>query len=164
MTEQQVAEDAYSTIPLTQGQVAIVDTADYGWLSQFKWYAQKSKRDTFYAARSGGWRKPIIRMHREILGCIKGEIGDHKNRNQLDNRRHNLRKATPSQNSFNRMISRKSLTGIKGVHLHVSGKWQAKVYINGKRKTIGSFKTKEEAGNAYATAARLIYGEFACLG
>ena len=40
-------------IPLTQGQVALIDDDDYEWASQYKWHAQK-KNHTFYAT---SWRK-----------------------------------------------------------------------------------------------------------
>jgi hypothetical protein len=35
--------DSYRTIPLTQGQVAFVDTKDYEWLSRWKWFANDMK-------------------------------------------------------------------------------------------------------------------------
>lgn len=49
------------TIPLTRGLFAQVDDEDHPYLSQFTWYADKS-RNTFYAARNvpregGGWKK-----------------------------------------------------------------------------------------------------------
>jgi hypothetical protein len=37
-------------IPLTQGQFAIVDDADFEWLSKWKWTAQRSKWG-YYAFR-----------------------------------------------------------------------------------------------------------------
>lgn len=33
----------YRTIPLTQGQVTIVDAADYKWLNQWKWRVCKTR-------------------------------------------------------------------------------------------------------------------------
>lgn len=71
--------EEYRTIPLTKGQVAIVDAADYEWLSQWNWYANYSKTTKhFYAMK---W--PSTAMHRLILGLRAGNPlhGDHANRN-----------------------------------------------------------------------------------
>jgi len=55
-------------IPLSQGRVAIVDDDDYAWISQWKWYANKS-RNKWYAIRNNpsGDGPAHIRMHRLIL-------------------------------------------------------------------------------------------------
>ena len=47
-------------IILTQGQRALVDDADFDWLSQWNWRAQYCKNGPFYAARTvhGGARTP----------------------------------------------------------------------------------------------------------
>jgi hypothetical protein len=37
-------------IPLTLGKVAVVDAADYEWLSQWKWYARPASHGAAYAA------------------------------------------------------------------------------------------------------------------
>ncbi len=64
-------------IPLTQGQVALVDDADYEWLSRWKWCAMWcSSTDSFYAVRhirlpNGKWT--TLRMHRAILGLKRGD-------------------------------------------------------------------------------------------
>src|ERR1035437_2353458 len=88
------------TIPLTQGQVALVDDSDFEELTKYRWYARRNKNGAFYAARSC----PVPRgrklyMHRALLLGVP-EV-DHVNRNTLDNQRHNLRPATHSQNLHN---------------------------------------------------------------
>jgi hypothetical protein len=43
---------SYRLIPLTQGQFATVDAADYEWIVQWKWCAHWSKEGKcFYASR-----------------------------------------------------------------------------------------------------------------
>ena len=66
-------------IPLTQGQFAIVDDADYEDLMRFNWCANKRPNGRWYAERAV--RKPngkqtIEYMHRRILGLKPGDKRD----------------------------------------------------------------------------------------
>jgi hypothetical protein len=45
--------------------------------------------------------------------------------------------------------------GLRGIAEVESGKWQARLYSNGRRKNLGRFTTKEQAAAAYDSAARL---------
>jgi hypothetical protein len=60
-----------------------------------------------------------VRLSRYIMHACKGELVDHKNRNYLDNRRSNLRVATPRQNMLNRKL--KNSTGLIGVSISRPG-------------------------------------------
>jgi len=52
--------------------------------------------------------------------------------------------------------------GAKGVHWHERDKrWHARLQINGERKLLGCYKTKEQAKAAYDLAAYLYHGEYA---
>jgi hypothetical protein len=145
----------YRLIPLTKGQNAIVDAADYDWLNQWNWTAVwNSCTKSFYGKRRGA------SMHRVILGLMPGEPGDHINRNTLDNRRKNLRKANFSQNDCNRGPQGNNTSGYKGVCFNHEG-WVARIAINGETKYLGNFVTKEDAARAYDRAAKELHGEFA---
>lgn len=153
-------------IPLTCGQVALVDDADYERLAKHKWFARKDADRGWYAERKvwkpGPVRQQRVAMHREVLGVESGLHVDHRNGNGLDNRRENLRAATHSQNQANRMWSTRNTSGYKGVTLHrLTGKWQAAIKVNGRSFYLGLHETKEAAAAAYATAARQRFGEFA---
>ena len=95
---------AFRRIPLTQGLYALVDPEDYESLARHKWHATRG-RTTFYAQRKV-WdpvtrREITIKMHRQILHVRDGLLVDHVSRNGLDNRKANLRSATPAQNACN---------------------------------------------------------------
>jgi hypothetical protein len=48
-----------------------------------------------------------------------------------------------------------------GVHLNQSGKWSARIRVNGKRIELGRFDSEEEAARNYNNAAILHHGVFA---
>lgn len=154
-------------IKLTQGKVALVDDADYEWLSQWKWYAMK-QHNTFYAVRNvwvGKNKARGIRMHRLILGLTDFSIkSDHKDHNGLNNQRYNLRAATNSQNAFNNRSHQDSTSPFLGVSFFKrDGNWQAQISTDGKQKHIGFYKSEVEAAKAYNEAAIQYHGVFANL-
>jgi len=166
-------------IPLDKGYFAIVDEADYEWLSRFTWRAHRAcKRSrTLYVARHfrDKGKQKIIYMHRQIMGEDCPEI-DHKNECGLDNRRDNLRVADKVQNLGNRSKwgnGRNSrgegrTSEYKGVHLYVKKPkgyryWRAQIGVDGRTRHIGTFLTEEDAARAYDAEARKKYGEFANL-
>jgi hypothetical protein len=166
----QPSEPSYRTIPLTQGQVAIVDAADYEWLSQWKWCAWwNPDLRSFYAIRGCQRDGKQFRfyMHRVILGLVHGDKrqADHREPSQtLNNRRSNLRIATGAQNSHNTRRHRDNKSGFKGIHLHKPGRWRSRIMVRGKVYNLGSFSTPELAYAAYCEAAKRLHGEFAHLG
>jgi hypothetical protein len=104
-------------------------------------------------------------MHREILNVPDGILVDHINRNGLDNRKANLRRATHSQNAWNTPTPRKTKTSrYKGVYFHKrTGIWQAAITVNARQKYLGQFENELDAANAYDQAARKYHAEFAVL-
>lgn len=152
-------------IPLTQGKVAIVDAADYEWLSQWKWYAMMAGEG--YAARSvrlPDGRKGIALMHRVILEPRSDQDVDHIDGNGFNNSRSNLRACTHGENLHNQRKARINTSGFKGVFYDRRvGKWQAQIKVNNKNRSFGLHNTPEDAARAYDKAARELHGDFARL-
>lgn len=148
-------------ITLTKGQVSIIDAADVPLVEGVNWMALWNG-SAWYAVRHtniGGKHKGYL-LHRVLTGCPDGSEVDHVNRDSLDNRRVNLRICTRSQNNANSVSRNKH--GLKGVCFHKpSGRWNARIKLDRITRSLGYFNTKEEAGAAYATAAKILFGEFA---
>lgn len=104
-------------------------------------------------------------LHRFLLNNPKGKLVDHRNRRTLDNRRScSIRIATRSQNAINGRTRRDSTTGYRGVTPNPSnGTFRARIWIDGKRTTLGFFPNAVDAAKAYDAAALEHHGEFAFL-
>ncbi|HCO96461.1 MAG TPA: hypothetical protein DIU00_21395, partial [Phycisphaerales bacterium] len=161
---------AFCRIPLTQGKYAIVDPEDYRRLSRHKWYAAGSPGSCYYAVRAvmtKNGKRRRLHMHRQILKVPDNMYVDHINRNGLDNRKANLRPATPSQNGQNRAKYANGTysSKYKGVTFQRGKKipWEAHIQVNHKLISLGSFNDEVRAAKAYDRAARMYHREFAVL-
>ena len=153
--------EAYRLIPLTQGKNAIVDAADFEWLSQWSWSLQFSGTSYYVKGKVGA---RIMFMHRLILGSSAGNQVDHRNHDTLDNRRCNLRSVTQSQNQQNSRRQRRTKSGYKGVSWNEScHKWHARIGIAGRTRHVGCSTDIKEAARLYDKAALKHFGEHACL-
>lgn len=83
---------------------------------------------------------------------------DHHDQDKSNNRIANLRPATRSQNSQNKSLRCDNKSGLRGVSWYAkSGKWCAQIGLNGRRKNLGYFESKEDAYNAYLAAAATMH-------
>lgn len=156
-------------IPLTQGQFTVVDDEDFALISQYKWYAQRQHTGKFYAIHQTHGphaTRHAVFMHRLILKLApedKTQV-DHRDRDTLNNRRENLRKATGSQNVANGGGRALDASGYRGITKSpIALSWQAHAMRDGISYNLGNFGSAEEAARAYDTKARELFGEFACL-
>lgn len=156
-------------IPLSQGQVALVDDEDYEWLNQWKWHASWGENSkTFYVHRNitrDNGKKTTISMHRVVMHAGKGERVDHEDHNGLNNQKHNLRFCTESQNRINRHGLRSHNTsGYNGVTWREDrGKWKSYIVVSGKQIFLGYYDSPHGAAIKYNEAAIKYHGEFAAL-
>ena len=150
-------------IPLTRGKFALVDDADYEWLSKRKWWYRDCGSNYCYAGSQVRKSNVIhyLYMHREIMQPLPGMEIDHKNGNGLDNRRCNLRICTRAQNQHNARPQGGS-SQYKGVSWNkYAGKWQAYIDVHGERKHLGYFVSERAAARAYNEEAIRHFPEFA---
>lgn len=149
-------------IPLTQGQVAIIDDCDYPLVAGMKWYA-KYERGNWYAAHNYGRKSgyKIVKLHRYLLDTPPGVDVDHDNHNGLDCRRANIRNCNKSQNQANSLLKATNKSGFKGVSKWRVTTWRTTIRVNGKSIHIGVYQDIIEAARAYDLAAVTYFGAFA---
>jgi hypothetical protein len=130
-------------ITLSNGAMTLVDDDNFERLSEYKW----KQNSNGYVLRTG-WNKELkkyeaVLMHRVIMSTPAGMHTDHINRDVLDNRKSNLRNATPSENNYNtRPLWSNNTSGYKGICWDKSrNKWLVRVGT----KQVGRYDTLDEA-------------------
>ena len=151
-------------ILLSRGKTALVDQADYVWLSWRKW----SFMTGGYAVGSLPTGQPLpahrksraVTMHRVIMGVellprTQGDV-DHWNGDKLDNRRANLRYVSHADNGRNRSDVGRGAGGHRGVWQRADGLWEAGITVAMKRIILGHFRTIQEAIQARRVAEKVL--------
>lgn len=136
-------------IPLTRGQITIIDKDIYDIIKQYNWHASGAKK--YYAKR----QKTLL--HHEVLRIIgieipKKHVVDHINGKTLDNRRINLRCVTQKQNSRNSK-NIKNDRGVSIIKNKGKTKWQASITIDNETIYLGIYRKKKKAALAWDKAA-----------
>ena len=110
--------------------------------------------------------KKRFQLHRLLAQAFipnpenKPEV-DHIDGDRKNNSLSNLRWCTRAENNRNVGKRITNTSGYTGVSFHkASGKWRARIRVDGKQKSLGYFHTPEEASAAYEKAARELHGEF----
>lgn len=138
------------------------DPEDWLRLQHLPWrFAWVGSRPSLTRQISQSGSRINIYIYHDILGITPSleRPVDHINRDLLDNRRCNLRIATPCLNAANRPPK----SGYKGVSKKGADRFVARIKDGPKVRTLGSFKSPHEAALAYDRAAIKAWGEFAWL-
>ncbi len=86
---------------------------------------------------------------------------DHIDNNRLNNNVDNLRWATTQENAWNRQITCKNKSGVKGISFDKRyQKWRSRMTIDGHDIHLGYFETIEEATEARQLKANQVFGVF----
>src|SRR6516162_4618577 len=115
---QQGGHTSMQQIPLSQGQVALVDDADYPLLSEHRWCYRPERNDRQgYAVRhvkaDGKYR--TCYLHRVILPAPPEHETIFLNHDRLDCRRSNLKVVTKEEARQHHRVRSDSKSGVKGV-------------------------------------------------
>lgn len=139
---------------------AIVDEQDFDKIKDYKWssiFCGKAKSPYAVSSHFG----KIVYMHRIVMGAKSDQFVDHIDGNGLNNSRENLRFATTSQNNMNQRKRSDNTSGHKGISWCPDReKYQVYINIDRKRKSLGRYKTLEEAIYVRDQAVKAHYGEY----
>ena len=103
-----------------------------------------------------------FKTHRLIWYLVYGywaDTIDHKDGDGLNNKIDNLRECSPQENAWNRKPKHSNKSGIKGVDI-ILGKFRSRAYKDGKRYSLGTFNTLEEAKKAYEDFCKPVQKEY----
>lgn len=139
------------------------ETGEFLWLQRRK--GVQVDRPAGRVSKAHGYRDICIdgilyRSHRLAFYWMRGEwpdgVVDHINGIKHDNRWCNLRECSQSQNMMNCQVRSNNTTGMVGVSWDKSRqKWLAQIRLNGKKKNLGRYETKEQAKQAWMNAVAL---------
>lgn len=132
----------------------LIDTEDLPLVDKYTgtWYVHMDDSRKYVKINhvNSQGKRQTIQLHRVILGARPGWVVDHRNHNELDNRKHNIWECSQEDNMKNKTSysrSVKNTSGIPGVvYISSTGKWRARTQANGTRYSLGVFDSKEEAG------------------
>lgn len=129
-------------IILTRNGLIMIDATDIRLCQRYHWCIDKKSG---YCVTQTGGKKQY--MHRLVMGNPAGEQVDHINGCKSDNRRCNLRIASPSLNQLNRQrANTNSKSQTIGVRWRPDiKKWEASITFNGQYRYLGVYRNKIEA-------------------
>lgn len=131
-----------------------IDAEDYDKVKQYCWREVKHKN----MSRLAGWDKKNIYMH-VLLGY---KNYDHIDRNELNNRKYNLRKCTTQENRRNSSIRTDNTSGFIGVsYCKNIDKYVSRIFIDSKCINLGYFDNLTDAVKERLKAEVKFFGEFA---
>jgi len=137
-----------------ENERAIIDLDDIEKVQNYKWYKS-------HGAVRGSLQSQEIFLHRLVTDCPDSLVVDHKNHNELDNRKCNLRICTQSQNIQNKSISKNNKSGVTGVCWNQSiKKWVAQIKFMRHNIFLGNFEDIQDAIAVRREAEKKYFGEF----
>lgn len=118
-----------------KGKLVLVDD---NFILQPELFSVYKNRNTFYCYR----KADAVFLHHLVIGKQDGKVVDHIDNNGLNNKTENLRFVSYSENRFNS----RAFNYVKGIYACTkTGKFYARIKIEGKRKSYGPFFTETEA-------------------
>lgn len=151
----EVQED-YVIMYTRKGEPFYVDLEDFWRVKNICWCSNN------YGYIMGTIDGKITLLSRYIMNCPPDLMVDHiHTERKYDNRKENLRLATPFQNQHNVGTQKNNTSGVTGVSWNKrQKKWVARIMVNHKNICLGSFEGLDDAAKARKEAEDKYFGEF----
>lgn len=144
----------HAFVSLTKWGVTMVSPQDAYLLIANAWYLGSARNGRCYVQSKRTY------LSRKIIQTPKGMDTDHIDGNTLDNRRSNLRPVSRADNIRNRHAPPPGASGFRGVSFSKTcSLWLAYYFFGGKTRTVGYFKTAEEAAKARDKMCKALFGD-----
>ena len=141
----------------SKGEEFYFDLEDYEKIKDYYWRIDKQG---YVVTTKHNLKPSVFGMHNIVMNCSSKEIVvDHIYHQTNDNRKSELRLVTNQQNGMNRKLPINNTSGCVGV-AKSKNRWLAKIKVNGKNLSLGSYLTKEEAIQARIDAEIKYFGEY----
>lgn len=140
---------------------AKVSGRDYGRVRALCWYTDAYGYPRAHNTKASGGDGRSVTMHGFILGRRPGFVIDHIDGDKRNCTRENLRHVRGPTNAGNRVASRNSTSGVRGVHSFQEGArryWRIEFEVMGKSVRLGQCKELTKAKRVVAVALGLMYG------
>ena len=140
----------------------IFDTEDYDKIKDYTWYRVDNRVEAYYCASESRVYKAYV--SRVVMPCPEDLVVRHKNKDLFDNRKCNLEICSRAQLARFNQTPKNNKTGYKGIQKSRqlndgSYHYKALIYVNGRTKYIGTYKTFEEACAARLEAEKKYYAD-----
>jgi hypothetical protein len=153
---------------IVEGYEVLLDDEDYEYIVNC--YDLKMRGEYVYCSPKKKFRgMGLFSMQLQKVLMLPDRLGrkivvDHRDGNERNNQKSNLRICTHPQNMKNRKKSKGRTSIYKGVSWDTRrGAWKAKISSDNKQQSLGYFKDEIPAASCYNYWARLLHGEFARL-
>lgn len=149
-------KEDYLILFTNKNEPIYIDIEDYDKVKNTTWYKNK---DGYIVGVINGKQ---IKIHRLIMGFPDDLYVDHKHgeSSRFDNRKSNLRIASPRENAINRPVRADNNSGCTGVSFDKDKhKWRAEIWLP-ERKHLGYFVNLEDAIQARKEAEKEYFGEW----
>jgi hypothetical protein len=158
----------HAFLSLTRGFMIRFDIEDMEFVGSHVWCAQGLPTEVYASTnlkRIKGEPKRMGHLHRMLSGATGPDVFiDHADRDRLNNKRNNIRRATRSQNAYNKLGKDDGSSKYKGVRWHrKKAKWHVRVQFEEIVVGAGYCKDEIEAARRYDKVAKRLHGEFAVL-
>lgn len=139
----------------------LFDAEDYDKIKNYTWYRADNRVEAYYCVNESRVYK--VYVARLVVKCPEDLIVQHKNNNQLDNRKCNLRICSRAQRTRQQITPKNNTTGYKGIQKSRqlndgSYHYKALIYVNGKTHYLGTYKTFDEAYAVRIEAEKEYFG------